>query len=173
MSLPALPRFTPFTLAQEEGVPTLRLAQLNLGGAPVGLHPIPLIVAHTVYCLEAVKQPEVKPGGLTIAEMGRGVLDTACTIYAVPALGAPDEDRRKARSFVRFDQDWAAYLHAALEAAPGAPEKIVCPLSIPADRDEHIAMRTVERAVERLVERMLHNDFFAAPFVCGSDQGVR
>lgn len=173
MGLPALPRFTPFTLAQEDGSTTLRLAQLNLGGAPVGLHPIPLVVAHTVYCLEPVKEPEANPVGLTIAEMGRGVLDTACTIYAAPALGAPDEDRRKARSFVRFDRDWAVYLRAALEAIPGAPTKIVCPLLIPADHDEHIAMRTVERAVERLVERMLHNDFFAAPFVCAPDQGVR
>lgn len=173
MALPAIPRFTPFTLVQVEGVPTLRLAQLNLGGAPVGLHPVPLIVAHTVRCLERVERTKTKSDMLTIAEMGRCVLESACVIYGGYTPGEPFDDLRKARNFVRFDQEWAAYLHEALEAIPGAPVEIVCPLLIPADQDEHIARRTVERAVERVVERMLHNVFFVAPFVRESDQDVR
>ena len=63
----------------------------------------------------------------------------ACTIYAEPTPGAPDEDRRRARAFVLFRREWASYLYALLsqaakaapeaKAAKAAPETIVCPVA--------------------------------------------
>jgi hypothetical protein len=142
------------TRHKETGDLVLRLAPLDLNGAPADLPLVSIVVAHAVRCLERPELPAHPGAALTLTERGRGVLDTACTTFAKAAPGVPDEDRRRARSFVHLRTDWAAYLHAALVAAKGldgVPELIVCPVAV---------LLSGYNAVEREVKPVLANDYF-------------
>lgn len=135
--------------------PVLRLAPLNINGLPADLPLVPVLVAHVVRCFE---RPEVSvdpSGPLTLTERGRGLIDAAATIYAKAAPGAPDEDRRRAKAFVHFRQDWATYLHDVLARAEGAPELIVCPVR---------AHNEGYRQVCREAHPALANDYITIPY---------
>jgi len=153
MPLKPLEPPVPVTRHNATGGLVLRLAPLDLNGAPADLPLVSILVAHVVRCLERPGLP-VRPGAPpTLAERGRDVLDTACTAFAKAAPGAPDEDRRRARSFVHFRADWAAYLHDALAAAEGpdgVPELIVCPVDV---------LAAGYSAVEREAKPVLANDY--------------
>lgn len=142
-------------LDTSQGVPILRLAPLDLNGIPADLPLVPVLVAHVVRCFE---RPEVSvdpSGPLTLTERGRCVLDAAATIYAKAAPGAPDEDRRRAKAFVCFRQEWATYLHGVLAREEGAPELIVCPIQ---------THNEGYRLVCREAHPALGNDYITLPY---------
>ena len=127
MPLKPIEPFVPFTIQPDEDGPQIVLAPLWTYGVPDDLPPPTVIVAYVTRCFEGVG-PQVS-SSLTLKERGRGALDSAATIYAKAAPGAPDEDRRRARSYVSFRQDWESYLHDVLAAIGGDATKIVLPVS--------------------------------------------
>ena len=153
----------PYTLTDAAGSPpALVLATLVLDGTPKDLPIVPVIVAHVVNCFERPGELAPPCGPITLTERGRGLLDMACTIYAEPAPGAPDEDRRRARAFVLFRREWASYLYALLSqaapaapAAKAAPETIVCPVTAKANG--------YGRLIEIDALFLLENDYFVLP----------
>ena len=170
----------PYTLTDAAGSPpALVLATLVLDGTPKDLPIVPVIVAHVVNCFERPGEQAPPNGPITLTERGRGLLDMACTIYAEPAPGAPDEDRRRARAFVLFRREWASYLYALLSqaalaakaapaapaapAAKAAPETIVCPVTAKANG--------YRRLIEIDALPLLENDYFVLPWEYQTGRG--
>lgn len=151
MPLQPLTPVPPYTIlcAAEGRGPALQLAPLILAGTPKDLPLTPIFVAHVITCFESLKEQVTPHAPLTLIERGRGLLDKACTIYAAPALGAPDEDRRKAHAFVRFRGEWQSYLHDVLLRVGAETEVIVCPVEI-----------GYRRLVAADVEPLLLNSYF-------------